>query len=216
MAVRPVPWEASAQTLVGRLMKLKFIWFTLGLSTGLLTWFAFDRIEAYRSGQKFEEAMKEYEATEFLADPPTYVNQELLDLELTDMSGKTAKLGELADKHEILFVNLWATWCDPCVREMPSIKRLQDRVGGDVAFFVLSNEDVDELAPFVENKNWGLPIYTYHGEKNLPAALKGTGVPRTYIIHKGEMKLEHLGAAPWDGDKAVNFISDLIGVGAPR
>lgn len=194
-------------------MKTKVIYFIAGLAVGLLAWFVGDRVAASQREQRYQAAMEEYEQEEFLAEKdsePEYDHGALLKLELTNLSGTTRSLGEWAEGHETLFVNLWATWCGPCIQEMPSITNLHTQVGDDVAFFIISYEPVSTLQPFVEKYAWKLPVFTYGAEDRLPPPLSGEGVPRTFVIHNGVIVLDHLGAAPWDGEKAVSFMTKLL------
>ncbi len=62
-------------------------------------------------------------------------------------------------RHKILVINFWATWCPPCVREMPLLDRLQKAFASqDVVFVGIAVDDADEVKKFVREKNIGFPI----------------------------------------------------------
>src|SRR5260370_16853300 len=60
------------------------------------------------------------------------------EVSLADPTGQTVELSELRGK--LVLVNLWATWCEPCLREMPSLERLQSRLGERIAVLSVSED----------------------------------------------------------------------------
>src|ERR1700740_3154199 len=59
-------------------------------------------------------------------------------ISFADLAGNTLSLSEFAGK--IILVNLWATWCEPCLREMPSLERLQARLGDKITVVAISED----------------------------------------------------------------------------
>ena len=59
-------------------------------------------------------------------------------ISLTDAAGNTVSLFDFRGK--LVLVNLWATWCEPCLREMPSLERLQSRLGGRIVVLAVSED----------------------------------------------------------------------------
>jgi thiol-disulfide isomerase/thioredoxin len=110
----------------------------------------------------------------------------------------------------VIFLNVWATWCGPCVAEMPSIQRLHERVRGDDVFFACVTQEPAEVAKaFLEKKKLDLPVYTMTGE--LPAAFKRKGIPSTFVLSKrGAVAFSHVGAARWDDARTIGFLEELI------
>lgn len=91
-------------------------------------------------------------------------------------------------KGKKVFVNLWATWCPPCRREMPSIQKLAQSVDSSkVAFVMLSlDDDFNKAKSYVQKQKIGLPVY-YPGE-NLPELFNVPGIPVTFIFNEnGEL-----------------------------
>lgn len=76
------------------------------------------------------------------------------DVRYTRLDGRTASLADLRGR--VVLVNLWATWCGPCVREMPDLARLADRYAGmGLTVVALSDEPRETVAPFAEQHDVG-------------------------------------------------------------
>lgn len=122
----------------------------------------------------------------------------------------------LADFHgKIVLVNFWATWCGPCVREMPSLERLHNKLAGDDFTVLALSEDRkgwDKITPF--RKEIGLtvlPLYHDVSSKMMFAA-KTPGLPTTILIGRDGKELGRLtGPAEWDSDEAVALMRYYIG-----
>jgi thiol-disulfide isomerase/thioredoxin len=103
-----------------------------------------------------------------------------------DINGNIVNLQSLKGKK--LFVNLWASWCPPCKREMPSIEKLSQSVGNNkVSFVLISFDDQFENAKkYVASKGFKLPIY--YPTENPPALFSVQGIPATFIFNEdGEL-----------------------------
>lgn len=115
------------------------------------------------------------------------------NLKLTDRDGNTHWLE--AFKGKVIFLNFWATWCPPCIAELPSIDKLHEEMGDDVAFVLLSfDDDFEKAKAFDKRKGYDLPIYA--PASNLPAMFQSSALPTTYIIDaKGNLALTRKGMA---------------------
>ncbi len=135
-----------------------------------------------------------------------------LSWEVRTMDGRTANVADLG--HRVLFVNNWATWCGPCVREMPAIEQLvQNYDGQDVAFVIVSDESLDKVRNFVTEQGWELPVYV---TKNRPAVFHTRAIPSTFILDDARRVVySHIGSAAWDDQSAADFIDKLL-VSEPR
>ena len=130
----------------------------------------------------------------------------VLGWRLRGLDGTERDLAEFRER--VLFVNLWATWCAPCIAEMPHIEQLADRLSDDVAFLIVSEEAPDEVAPFVAEQGWRLPVYTVDA---VPPLFQTGVIPATYVLDEmREMVFKHIGSARWDDDGATAFIENLL------
>ena len=129
------------------------------------------------------------------------------DFNLRDSDGNVTSLKALEGK--VIFINLWATWCPPCIAEMPSIDKLYDTVGDDVAFVMLSLDRKFETAiAFNERKGYGFPIYA--PADNIPAMYNTNSIPSTYVIDaKGNLALTHRGMADYSAPEFIEFLNSL-------
>lgn len=129
------------------------------------------------------------------------------NLKLIDKDGKTRSLEEF--KGKVIFLNFWATWCPPCVAEMPSIDKLHEEMGDDVAFVMVSfDDDFEKAKAFDKRKGYDLPIYA--PVSNLPAMFQSSALPTTYIIDtEGNLALTHKGMADYSDPEFKEFLNSL-------
>lgn len=149
-----------------------------------------------------QERSDETEMTTTAAPTPADFN-----LTLMDKDGKTISLTDF--KGKVIFMNMWATWCPPCIAEMPNINKLHKEMGDEVAFVMVSLDDDFETAKaFNKRKNYNLPIYTL--QSNRPAMYQSSTVPTTYVINaNGELVLTHKGMANYNTSKFKKFLKGL-------
>lgn len=109
-----------------------------------------------------------------------------------------------------IYLNFWATWCAPCIAEMPSIQNLYDVLKNEeVVFLVVSDETAETVRAFMEERQFTLPAYLSMGD--LPEALRSKALPTTFIIDSGgNVVFKHTGAAQWDDDSSVDFLRSLM------
>jgi thiol-disulfide isomerase/thioredoxin len=102
------------------------------------------------------------------------------DLEFVGEQGGAVRLSEL--KGNVVLLNVWATWCGPCKKELPIVQKMYDTYS-DRNFVVVSvNVDADRrrVEPFLKQFNISLPVYFASPEDAGP--LTATGIPSTFII----------------------------------
>ena len=132
------------------------------------------------------------------------------DFTLVDTYGKTWTLSEL--KGQVVFVNFWATWCPPCVEEMPSMQKLYSMLPKDKfkMLAVLNNDDPANAKKFAAKNGITLPILNDQANKVGPT-YGLTGVPETFIVDKkGVLREKFIGPAPWDSPSAVQMLMKYI------
>jgi thiol-disulfide isomerase/thioredoxin len=115
--------------------------------------------------------------------------------------------------HPVL-VNLWATWCAPCVAEMPSLDRLQATLGNDLAILAVS-EDRNGAAvvdPFLAKLHLGQLQIFLDPKNGLSNAFQVRGLPTSILIDRDGNVIGKLeGAAQWDSAEMVALIRREIG-----
>ncbi len=129
------------------------------------------------------------------------------NLMLMDEDGNTLSLADF--KGKAIFMNMWATWCPPCIAEMPNINKLYKEMGHDVAFVMVSlDEDFETAKSFNNRKGFDLPIYTLQSRR--PAMYQSTTVPTTYVISAdGNLMLTHKGMANYNTSKFKSFLEGI-------
>jgi thiol-disulfide isomerase/thioredoxin len=135
--------------------------------------------------------------------------QRFPEVTLADKEGKTWHLADLQGK--VIFVNFWATWCPPCLAEMPGINQLYSRFKGDPNI-VFVTVDVDrqltKSSAFLKKHDWNLPLY--QAISTLPQALSSGSIPFTIIFDRqGKIVYRHEGTADYSSDRMVEFIKTL-------
>ena len=123
---------------------------------------------------------------------------------------REVSLKELRGK--VVLVNVWATWCAPCIKEMPSLDRLQDLRGGEGFHVVTISIDRTKYEPakfFVENDIENLTPW-HDGSYGIPGGLQLRGYPTTVIYNSEGREIAFLeGDAEWDSPEALKLIDYL-------
>lgn len=112
-------------------------------------------------------------------------------------------------KGKTVFVNVWATWCPPCVKEMPSIARLAANPRlKDVAFVCVSvDEETSTVRNFLRGKDWPMTFLRAH---SLPDAFQTEGIPATFIVAPdGKVVFSEVGGMEWDSPENVERLEGL-------
>ncbi len=126
-----------------------------------------------------------------------YLSKEDFKFSMVDLKGQQIQLKEL--KGKVLFINIWASWCPPCVKEMPTIQSLYDVVKNqkNIKVILLSLDEAPEKAVmFLRSRNLKIP--NYFPTTDLPEVLQSTGLPTTFVISKeGQIIYKKEGAADY-------------------
>ncbi|MDQ3651228.1 MAG: redoxin domain-containing protein [Acidobacteriota bacterium] len=124
------------------------------------------------------------------------------------LDGRYLKLEEV--KGKAVFLNFWATWCAPCLAEMPSIQRLYEKTKDKgVVILCVTQEDYETVSRFMSEKGYSFPIYLLRG--NPPEVFKSDTIPSTFIFSPdGRVVFKHTGAAKWDDETTVSFLQSLV------
>ena len=133
-------------------------------------------------------------------------------LEVKDeISGRKITTGDF--KNKVLFVNFWASWCQPCREEMPSIDSLYKDMLGNEKFqmiTILYKDSYQDGTDYMKQKGYTFPVYS--DINGITARNFGiTGVPETYIIDKNGILIKRvLGPAEWNSPEIKSFIHSLL------
>lgn len=118
-------------------------------------------------------------------------------LHLTSLQGEPVTIEQY--KGKVVVVNIWATWCKPCLEEMPSMDRLQQLQPDKIAVVTVSDEVAEKLLKFRSSQPY---TFTYLKATTPLADQKVTVFPTTYVLDTaGEIKEIYLGNQTWDSDK---------------
>ncbi|MCP4374360.1 MAG: TlpA family protein disulfide reductase [Deltaproteobacteria bacterium] len=130
---------------------------------------------------------------------------------LPDINGKMVSLTDYRGK--VVFLNIWATWCSPCVEEMPSMEKLYQELKGESFEILAVSIDVSgakAVLPFMKKHKLSFPalLDTKGAIKNL---YQTTGIPESFIIDKnGINEKKIIGPRNWAASSAIGYIRNLI------
>ena len=146
--------------------------------------------------------------------PPVVEGSTAPDFTLPLLNGGTATLSDYRGK--VVLLNIWATWCNPCREEMPSMQTLSQQLKGKPFVILAASIDVRgalDVQPFVQQLGLTFPILLDQ-DKKLPDMYQTTGVPESLIIDKnGVIKKRVIGPADWSSssDPDNQLIQVLLG-----
>ncbi len=128
------------------------------------------------------------------------------------LGGSATTLEEHRGK--VLFIHMWATWCEPCVTEMGGIQALRDSLEEeeeeDIVFLLVSPEESRAVHQFRRMYGFDLPFFLEVQE--MPDAFGLEALPTTFIVDRaGRIVLKRRGAANWDQDEVRRFLRGLAG-----
>ena len=128
-----------------------------------------------------------------------------------DLGGRNVSLSQ--HKGKVVLINVWATWCKPCVDEMPSLERLYQKFK-DQPFEILAvSIDADgkeSVAPFMAKHKLSFPaLLDQKGDIRGPYGI--TGVPESFIIDRnGRMVKKIVGPLNWTSPQIIQYVHQLI------
>jgi thiol-disulfide isomerase/thioredoxin len=127
--------------------------------------------------------------------------------QLLDKNGKTVSLEEF--KGKIIFVNFWATWCPPCIAEMPSMQRLYDDYQDKIVFLFVTTDSFEKANSFLVKENLNLPVF--QPVSNPPLEMESSTIPATYLVdQQSNVVVAKIGAADWNSDSFREKLDALL------
>tara|TARA_R110002050_G_scaffold5292_1_gene23904 strand:- start:7131 stop:7691 length:561 start_codon:yes stop_codon:yes gene_type:complete len=126
---------------------------------------------------------------------------------LKDESGTVLNFEDL--KGKIILINFWATWCPPCIAEMPSMQKLYNDYKDNVSFVFVTTDYYNEINPFLKKNNYTFKVF--RPEEGYPEFFNINTIPRTFLIDKeGNIIIDKNGATNWNSDAVRATIENLI------
>jgi thiol-disulfide isomerase/thioredoxin len=131
-------------------------------------------------------------------------------LVLQDLHGRTHRLADYRGK--VVLVNFWATWCEPCLAEMPSIERLRRSLAGQ-PFEVLAvnlGEPLGRIERFLEKVPLGFPMLLDR-DTGAAKAWKARVVPASFLVGPdGRIRYVHYGELDWSSEPVRKRVAELL------
>lgn len=119
-----------------------------------------------------------------------------------------------SQRGRVVVLHFWATWCPPCVAELPSLERLYRALGpvGLSVVTVSTDDDEGELRRFLSERSLTLPVLRDAGGRVAWGQYRTTGYPETFVIDCSGRLLEHVvGPAEWDSEERIAGLRRLLG-----
>ncbi|WP_311195753.1 TlpA disulfide reductase family protein [Antarcticibacterium sp. 1MA-6-2] len=128
-------------------------------------------------------------------------------MKLINSKGEKVAMEDLRGK--VIFINIWATWCPPCIAEMPGINKLYKDIDKDkVAFIILSvDQDFQKAIDFHKKKGYDFEVYMPDG--SMPQMYYTQSIPTTYVIDaQGNLVMTHQGMGDFDTKEFREFLKN--------
>lgn len=133
-------------------------------------------------------------------------NEEIL---FKDPDGYVVELSD--QKGKVVFINFWATWCPPCIAEMPSINKLYSELkDNDKVVFMMVDVDNNrgKSEKFMEKRDFNLPVYT--PASSIPSSYMSGAIPTTLVLNKyGKVVFKHEGMGDFSNNEFKEFLTKL-------
>lgn len=115
-------------------------------------------------------------------------------------------------KGKVVFINFWATWCPPCIAEMPSINNLylKNKHNPNIIFLMVdADNDLKTASSFMNKKGYALPLATTNSP--VPAQWFKETLPTTVVLDKeGNIAYHHKGIANYETEEFQQFLKRLV------
>ncbi len=128
---------------------------------------------------------------------------------LKNAKGKTVSLADY--KGKVIFINFWATWCPPCIAEMPSINAMYNDIDLEKVEVLMVSFDrsFSKAIDYKNRNNFGFDVYELDGP--IPAMYNTRSIPTTYIIDtEGNLAFKHTGTADYNRQDFKDFLKTLM------
>ena len=151
----------------------------------------------------------------------SYANNQLLlhkevknisDVKLNSLNYEDYSLLSASNK-SLYIVNFWATWCAPCVKEIPDLILLKEKIGTDVGVFFISidSNPSDEILNFIKKNKIDFPHFYTDKKMVISKELDIKVMPTTILINKEIQEISRIiGYIDWKDEEIINTIKKLL------
>jgi len=127
--------------------------------------------------------------------------------QLIDSQGNQVNLSDF--KGKVILINNWATWCPPCVAEMPSLHKLYNQKKNEVVFLFVAHDKPEKVQAFLQKKQMKIPVY--YMQSAMPKELESSNIPTTFIIDKqGKIVVKKVGPADWNSGQVHKILDKYL------
>lgn len=129
-------------------------------------------------------------------------------MDMQNSKGERVSMEEF--KGKVIFMNVWATWCAPCIEEMPTIQNLYEVTDKERVTFIMLSMD-QEFQKAIEYKNkYGYDFEIYRLTGSMPAMYHTKLIPTTFVISsEGNLVLQHDGMGKFDSPEFKEFLAGV-------
>ncbi|MFN2438924.1 MAG: TlpA family protein disulfide reductase [Chitinophagaceae bacterium] len=133
---------------------------------------------------------------------PSEVIREIDKIKLTGLDGQSHSLKQYQGK--AIFINFWATWCKPCIQEMPSIKEAQNILKNEnIIFLMASNESPEQIEEFANTRYYKFNFVRIENSEEMNVQ----ALPTTFIFNKkGDLVFSETGSRKWNEKSNIDLI----------
>lgn len=127
------------------------------------------------------------------------------NFKLQHLEGNVVNLEDF--KGKVIFINIWASWCAPCIAEMPNIQSLYDKIEDEnIVFIMLSmDNELKKAKKFIERKDFTFPVYL--AASRVPEVFRAPSIPTTMVISAdGKIVSKKVGMANYDKKSFIKFL----------
>ena len=132
------------------------------------------------------------------------------DFRMKLINSKGEKVNMEQFRGKVIFINLWATWCPPCIAEMPSIEAMYKDIDKEKVevLMVSFDKNFEKAIQYKKSKDFAFEVYALDGP--MPGMYNTNSIPTTYIVDsKGNLVFKHSGMADYDRQDFKDFLKTL-------